>query len=372
MVSLFRSFFYFTTSIFLKKKYDIIFYYPKHFNRGIKKENYYFSSLINSCKRHNITYLLFEEPDSYLIANRNKSTIPFDFIFYLIIFLRKLFNTEVNLIFKDNKIGIFLSKTFFRGIKFNNVITISQSMVSVFRGIDSSCSIFDVQHGIIHPNKLNYLEHRMPSDNLINNRINILLTGLAYQELLVRHDSTSFFKNNSFVIGSHICSSEIRHFSFNNKILVTLQFTHDHTYDENLLILTNLIKMIKNSDVKNVFYLRNHPRYNNDINLDDLFALANVCVAPNDLNECFNICSLHLTAYSTCIFEAALIGIPTILITPIDRFNYFQTYFKYPFQYEIKDFIIDNYYVDQAQVVQNWAIDFYSRYDEDTFIQLLK
>ena len=79
-----------------------------------------------------------------------------------------------------------------------------------------------------------------------------------------------------------------------------------------------------------------------------------------------------MTAYSTCIFEAALIGIPTILITPIDRFNYFQTYFKYPFQYEIKDFIIDNYYVDQAQVVQNWAIDFYSRYDEDTFIQLLK
>ena len=85
MGALFRSVIHFSICIFFSKKYDVIFYYPKHFNRGIKKENYYFNSLIKSCERYNLTYLLFEEPDSYPMSSRNKSAIPFDFIFYLIL-----------------------------------------------------------------------------------------------------------------------------------------------------------------------------------------------------------------------------------------------------------------------------------------------
>lgn len=372
MSALFRSFIYFMGSILFSRKYDVIFYYPQHFNRGKGQENHYFRSLIKSCEKYNLTYLLFEEPDSFSMSTRNKFAIPFDFIFYLILILRRLFNSEVSLIFKDNKIGIFLSKTFLRGIKFNNVITISQSMVSIFRGIDSSCSIFDVQHGIIYPNKLNYLEHRIPSDTLKNNCVNILLAGGAYQELLIRNDSTSFFKNYSFVVGSHIHSSDIRHCTFNKNILVTLQFTQDHTYDENTLILESLIKMISHLNVENSFYLKLHPRYKNAINLDKLFRLDNVYVAPNDLKECFDICSLHISAYSTCIFEAALIGIPTIIVNPIERFNYFQNYFKYPLEYEVQQFSVDSFYVDQAKIVQDWAMNYYSIYDEGAFIKLLK
>ena len=79
-----------------------------------------------------------------------------------------------------------------------------------------------------------------------------------------------------------------------------------------------------------------------------------------------------MTSYSTCIFEAALIGIPTIIINPIDRFDYFQRYFKYPSQYKVNDFFDDTLYVDQAKIVQEWAMTYYSIYDEGTFIKLLK
>ena len=150
----FYSFFFFFFHLFYKKSYDIIFYSPIYFNRGRKRENIYLESLFNICDRNQISYLYFEEPNYSLSYKRSSNAKPFDFIFILVILLRKfMFNSEMSIITKDHKIGSFLRQTFLRGISASNYITISQSFLSVFRGLDCHSNIFDVQHGIIYANK---------------------------------------------------------------------------------------------------------------------------------------------------------------------------------------------------------------------------
>ena len=113
-----KSFFFFSSSFFIRRKYYIVFYYPQHFNRGEYSKNQFFTPLIDTCKKNNLRYILIEEPDYNSNSKRNKDAVYFDFIFVIILFLRKLFSTEMNVITKDHKIGRFLSKTIFLNIEY--------------------------------------------------------------------------------------------------------------------------------------------------------------------------------------------------------------------------------------------------------------
>ena len=370
---LLKSCWFFICSIFIKREYDIVFYYPQHFNRGSEDKNIYFTHLIKACKQEGMSYSIFEEPDFSSIAKRNKNAIPFDFIFLVIIFFRRMFNSEMDDRVKDIKIGKFLSKTFFRNITCNNVITISQSMTSIFRGIDENCLIFDVQHGIIHPNKPDYLMHSNPAKNIADNDMQLLLCGESYRQLMIENDSTTYFRDSSHVIGSCISRGSLMHDSFNNNILVSLQFSHDHSDDENAIFLKSLDQFIRsNSEGRITFYLRDHPRFNGEVNLKELFSLDNVKLAPIDISDCFDLCSLHITAYSTLVFEAALKGIPTILLSPIPKYNYFNSYFSYPITNMIEDFFSKKFYKESSVKIQEWASSYYTSFDKETFINLLK
>ena len=43
-------------------------------------------------------------------------------------------------------------------LSFRNYIVLSQSMLSIFRSINPDAKLFDLQHGIIHPNHNAYLK----------------------------------------------------------------------------------------------------------------------------------------------------------------------------------------------------------------------
>ena len=131
------SFFYFIKLAFIKKHYRIIFYAPHHFNRGENSENIFLKDLLNVCEIHNLSFLYLEEPDFYSNQKRSNKAIPFDFIYYLIILLRKFMRSDMSHIVKDKKIGSFIRKIFFRNLTFDNYITISQSMLSFFNGVNS-------------------------------------------------------------------------------------------------------------------------------------------------------------------------------------------------------------------------------------------
>ena len=296
IISLANSFCFFLASLFIRREYDVVFYYPQHFNRGIEYVNLFFVPLINTCKRNNLRYILIEEPDYHSNSRRNNEAVYFDFIFVIILVLRKLFSTEMDVITKDHKIGRFLSRNILLNIKFKNVITISQSMVSLFRGLNLDCNIFDVQHGIIHNNKPNYILNNSAEPNLVNNKVNLLLSGKLFQKLLIDNDHLNYFHEHTFVLGSENNDLVTMHDSFNNNVLITLQFSRDHSKEDNRVLLDTLtFFLIKNSDV--VFYLKNHPRFDNEVDLSVVLNLSNVFLAPIHLSECFKLCSLHITAY---------------------------------------------------------------------------
>jgi hypothetical protein len=364
--------FFVISRMLIKSRYDVVFYYPQHFNRGENNENQFFKHLLLSCDSNNISYIVFEEPDFTLKSIRNLNSTPFDFVYLVVILLRKLFSAEMTTQLKDQKIGNFIGKVFFRKFHFKSYITLSQSLLSVFRGINSHAILYDLQHGIIHNNKNNYLINGVTVSNLVENDANLLLSGESYKKILVANEELDYFQNHTLVIGSYTSCKSTIHEKFNKNILITLQFTHDHTADENNILLKELSDFIASVKADVNLYLKSHPRFNNEVDLSEILKLSNVKMAPININECFTLCSLHATTYSTSTFEAALLGIPTILIHSQNELNFFKTDFIYPLSYDISDFKDTTIYQKSAEIVKIWAKEYYSSYNELAFLNLLK
>jgi len=368
MNRLLKSIWFVVSHLYSSKVYDVVFYYPQHFNRGKNNENSFFQPYLDVCEKHNLSYIVLEEPCKGAKSNINST--PFDFIFYLIKILRRYLSKN-NVIETDKYIGSVLGKIVLRYFNFNNVVVISKSMLSFFRGMNNDARIFDLQHGIIYKNKSDYFINSEVSIHLKENDVFLLLFGNSFANILVKGDATNFMNSHCHVTGFPVIKQENKHHAFNNNILITLQFTHDHSEVENIALLDKLtLFLLENSDVK--FYLKHHPRFNNEVDLSVVMNLNNVTLAPIDLYECFKLCSLHATAYSTSVFEAAQHGIPSIIINPLKQFNFFNQDFGYPLNYDISDFKDITVYQKSTEIVKSWAKEYYSPYNELAFLDLLK
>ena len=366
----FYSVFYFIKLAFKKKHYCIIFYAPHHFNRGKNSENIFFKDLLELCKMHNLSFLHLEEPDVYSNQKRSKTAIPFDFIYYLIVFFRKFMKSNSSFINDDKKIGGFLKKIFFTNITFDNYITISQSMLSFFNGVSPDARRFDLQHGTIHAAKKSYLYKGIVSNNLKENDVNLLLSGNAYKDILLKNDKSNYFYNHIQVIGissiNAIIPSEL-----NKNVLVSLQFTHDHSSDENKKIADSLEIQIKKEPTFH-FYLKNHPRFNNEIDLSRFISFPNVSLFSGNLKDSFDKCSFHLTSYSTVTFEASLQAIPTCFLhLDYIKMSVFNTQYNYPFYNYLLSDLYNNYSVCSLET-QQWAKQFYQPFCKESFLKSLK
>ena len=362
MGSFFSSFFYFLLLIFKRKQVDVVFYYPQHFNRGKDSNNIFFNHLYSCCKKNNLSFLVFEEPDKESSKTRSKDSIPFDFIYYIIIFLRKF---KIS----DQLIGKILSRTILRTLSFRNYIVLSQSMLSIFRSINPDAKLFDLQHGIIHSNHNSYLQNKQVNVNLKDNVVYLLLNGLGYQDILVKNDESGYYKDHSHVLGIPNNNSQVIHKEVNKNILVTLQFTDDHSKYQNNELLNDIKIFIKENRDYN-FYLRNHPR-SNSLDISSLLNNENVFPANDILDIYLKLCSLHLTSYSTTVFECAAFGIPTIFLTKFkEKTDIFYLEFMYPINNDLK-FIEKNYDVCSKKVF-NWQFHFRNSFNENNFLSLLK
>ena len=369
LIAFLRSIWFFILLFFKARKVSIIFYYPNHFNRSIEG-NPYFKPLIDVCKNNNISYLIFEEPDYKFKYNRSTEAIPFDFVYAIVVLVRKLKSSSSNYINLDKKIGIFLSNNILSNLIFQNFITISQSGLSLFRGINESAKLFDLQHGIIYSNKDSYFNSdSIVSDNILQNRVNILTFGPGFLEILKYNDKKGYYLDYAKSIGFPI-TFEIKRNVWNSNILVSLQFTSDHSEYEN----NTMCESINNIILENpgsTFYLRSHPRNTDKRFLYRLLNNKNAIISDKELKTDLKSCSLHLSVYSTTIFEAALLGIPTLILNlPKIGVNFFKE-FSYPIQsVYISDFVsnFDLY----SKEVNLWVRNYYQKFDHKTFIKLIK
>lgn len=365
----------FFSCIFLKKQqYDVIFYYPQHFN-GLQNKPPYFSFLLETCKKYGFTYLLIEEPDYLTNKPRNKRALPFDFVWLLVLVLRKLFYRSLSFIDKEHKIGRLLK--FIWRVESSNVITISQSFQGIFRGIYKNAKLFDYQHGILSKEFVSYHQDGAVSPQILKNKVDVLLFGKEVKEMLSNVKGGRYFEKNSHILGVDFEFTN-RYSSFNKSILLSLQISTSHTKEENELFLKSTYQLLQKLNGKGyTIYIKEHPRFNNCIDTSSFYQFNFVKLTTQSIEECLRFCSLHITEYSTSVFEAINQGVPTILTKFNPRFRILLDEYQFPqsnldilqqFE-ELKD---SEKYQKTIKIQTEWAKGYYEPFNEELFVNLIR
>ncbi len=405
---------FFLKHIFSRKEYDVVFVSSVIFNRGSESENILFRPMIDCCKKNNLKYIIFEDTDLkgiYSNFNRSKEAVPFDFISLTQIVLRKLFNlflkepAEINETYsREKKISKILRTIFFNRFYSKVYITLIWNNATLWRSINKDACIIDYQHGVIFNGHEGYLLDGSPPKVKSLNKIDTMVYGDTFKKILMNNDKSNFYnKDNLIKVGFNKTNDPLKELpSINKKILFTLQITPDSitkAVNENYIkIVENLISVnadyLKTNDFKLIF--RQHPRFSPDhcpsVNLEYDFVSYDNFTPMSDL---IDDVSMHITFNSTSVFEASMVGIPTIFIDMHDQEFPKETnsnkvfsndIFLNDYNYPFKNLFVKTYkdlesiliklndktvYDDCCKEVYEWSADLYSDFDTTAFEDFL-
>lgn len=384
----FKSLLYFSLSFFRKREYDVIFYYPSHFNRGENGQNEFFEPFYKICKQNSISYLVIEEPELHTNIKRDENAVPFDFIFIIILILRKIIPLGKFDSFQDREwfIAKLLKPIFFRNFSFNNYIVLSNSMVGFFRGLNKEAHLYDYQHGVITSQHRGYIgvDTNTPEHIKLNN-VNLMVYGKGFKDVLRNAVSDKYYDSHVFAIGQSVNGVFKNHYG-EHTILFSLQFA-DPNPVFNQKILNKIVyffEKYENFFVSNniSILLKHHPRFQYDIDPSPLYAFAFTKLYEGTLVDAFQKSCVHITFHSTTAFEASSMGIPTLLMENdlLDP-QFFIDDYQYPLGIKNEQSIVETieaylhdeiYYLDDAKRVYDWYHNFYASIDEQLFINLIK
>ncbi len=373
---------------FRKNSYNIIFYYPSHFIRSESKENEYFEPLYKICEQHGISYLILEEPTIGMVTPRAMRATPFDFILLLILIARKLLSLEHFENFYDREwyIAKKIKAIFLRKLHYDNVVVMSNSMVGFFYGMDTNAKIFDYQHGIIYPTHEGYITGcgRVP-EHIYKNGVHPLLYGRLFKEMLTKYTDSDYYENHAYVIGKKIDRQGKKRFKDTQKILFSLQIAGDEPERDRAWIKIFHDFLERNSDffisngLKIVF--KRHPRYTSAYDDSSLYTFEFTELYEGTLEDALNSCFIHITLFSTVVFDAAAVGIPTLLWDTKGSKSYLYTqYYNYPIKPlddtmligKISDYLKDpQYYEVESEKIFNWFNYCYMPLNTDAFVSAL-
>lgn len=378
VIHFFQSFFYFYIQLIFNKKIDVLFYYPQHFNLNSSQVRS-LQIMIDACNDNKLSFLVIEEPDFNFKHPRNKTAIKFDF-FYIIISVFRKFYSNVSCVYeKDRRIGAILSFMFIKKTKVKNIITISQSMQSLFSVVYPKANLYDYQHGIISKIYDGYSVHNKIASTILDNNVKLLLHGSFIKEKLMNCNGGEYFNENALVIGAPYKKYDKPKKSFDGNILFSLQFSNSHSKETNQLLFDQTISFFKkiNSDFSDVkIYLKHHPRFNNCIDVSSFYDYPFVKDSPLDVSDCFKLCSLHITEYSTMVFDGITFGVPTLFTNFCNEFDLFKEEYEFPYSdINIIDGLInlsdENFYIEVCKNQLNATDKFYQPFDENLFLKTI-
>ncbi len=386
LYSLFRSLAFSLSCQTKKREYDILFYYPAYFNREKEKENPFFKPFYRLCRRYNLSYIVLEEPVLLKKHARNSEATPFDLPFYTVLLFRKLLPLTMFDSFqhRDWFIAKLLRPIFLRNLRFKNYIVLSNSMHGFFRGLEPDANLYDYQHGIIFSKHQGYLKQDgTTQDHIELNRVNLLLYGEGFKRAIVKSNIDGYYEKHTHIIGSpkHIVSS-VKSMKTKN-ILFSLQFTGDGEFSDHepdwrdfiLSLLTDNRKFFESNGLQIIF--KHHPRFDNSIDLSEIESFSFVTFSSQNISDLLDNSFLHITFYSTSIFDASAKGVPTIAWQhEYSLAHIFTEDFDYPLgvtkEEKITD-IINNYlendelYMQDSKRVLEWYKTIYAPFDENLF-----
>lgn len=374
-----------------KDEYDIIFYYPSHFNRGKNNENAFFAPLYELCDRYGIKYAVFEEPELFKKTSRNPETVPFDFPFIVILVLRKLIPLKTFNSFQQREQFIAkILKPLFRRYRFKNYIVLSNSMLGLFRGLNPNAKLFDYQHGVIFSSHTGYFtENGEAPPHIKENDVNLLLYGSGFRDLLVKKSRDNYYQNHTYVLGIGESAKKPQKIKALKNITFSLQFTGTGEFADKQNDWVQIIRefyekhkqFFVEHDLK--ILMKHHPRFDGSINISPIIGFPFAELFDGSLDEALDRSFLHLTFYSTSIFDASAKGIPTLLWG--HRFSLakiFKEDFDYPVQIcsdssqlinKISTYL-NNYEAleKDSEKVFEWYRKIYSPLDKELFLSLFK
>lgn len=390
---MFKSFIFFLSNLLIKREYDVIFYYPCHFNRGKNGENLFFEPFFNICNDNNIKYLIIEEPmlNSKVNYFRNDKAIPFDFILILILVLRKFIKLNKHKSFQEREwyIAKILKVIFFRKFKFKNYVVLSKSLVGFFRGLDKYANLYDYQHGVITSTHDGYIKDKYVASDVKENNVNLLVYGNGFKNLLIKSTNEDYYETHTYVLGQSIISKYQNNYD-KKVIFFALQFK-DFTIKEHTKMLNYILEFLENIKefcINNGFkiIMKHHPRFNQNISLEKIEKYSFVEIQNVDLFDLIKQSFCQVTFSSTTVFESASLGIPTFLIKNSDLPHEINPYFfEEDYNYYLKANTVDNIvediknifydenkYIDLSNNVFEWYKSFYAEIDKNIFLNVIK
>ncbi|MCF6173218.1 MAG: hypothetical protein L3J44_05480 [Campylobacteraceae bacterium] len=225
----------------------------------------------------------------------------------------------------------------------------------------------------------------MVAEHIKLNDVNIMVYGHGFKQILENAPTESYYRTHSYVVGQSVKGNYREQYG-KKTILFSLQFA-----DQNLELNTKILKRIVLFFEKyQVFFeehelsilLKHHPRFQYDIDPSPLYGFSFTKLYEGTLFEGLSLSCLHITFHSTTTFEAASMGIPTLLLKNdfLDP-QFFVDDYNYPLGLDDEISIlekIDTYikdatrYKEYALKVFNWYHRFYSEIDEKLFVSLIK
>lgn len=389
MNNIFSSFIDITRNIIFAKRVDVIFYYPQHFNRSAQGTNPFFDPLLCACDKAGISYKLIEEPDRGTDKPRNPKAIKGDFLYFLILSLRKilrLITRNPNFLAIEKQVARIIDTFSLYRFKAPYYVSISGSLNEFFLSLNPNGKVFEVQHGVIFAGKDSFFE---PDGSLHpgykNPRFNWLVWGQGYADSVMR-GNVSIMKDRMFATGYPLALKDefVPKSSFDDKlVLISVRFTTDFTQAELQQKKNNLsafLDEMKDCGVK--VLIKHHPRYNNVISLDDLFERHPFASVTNDsLPTLQNKIFLQVTTDSTTAFEYAETGILTFFYSNKDfmqKDNLFYKEYKYPLYFGMGIVDVINHlkepenYRQDSITIRKWYDKFYTPFNEHEFLNILQ
>lgn len=367
----------------------ILFYYPQHFNRSKDGTNPFFDKMLEICDRNGISYDLMEEPDSGTDKPRNNKAKKADAFFWTATAIRKIISkiyTNEDFYKRERKVAKILNLVTAGRFRYENYITISGSMYHLFSHLNTSANVYDMQHGVIfkhHPTFFNQSTLRLRPQFFPAN-LHFMFWGEGYRQCFVRGEE-KIMAGKDHVVGYPAGNENHKRYcdhSDSRQIVISLQFTHDVCTEELLNMKKTLWLFLEETECLGVkVLLKNHPRYNNSIDIDDIFhRFKHATLTDKRLEELEASTLLHVTYFSTTAFEYAYFGVPTYFLPYGGKKNedtlYYDEY-SYPLYLgmDAKKVITrlgyaDNYKEDSS-IVREWYKRFYSPFDEQKFLRLI-
>ena len=98
--------------------------------------------------------------------------------------------------------------------------------------------------------------------------------------------------------------------------------------------------------------------------------------SPSNISDCFELCSLHITEYSTMVFDGITLGVPTLFTNFCNDFDLFKEEYEFPYSdINIIDGLIkltdDNFYIEVYNNQLTATDKFYQPFDENLFLKTI-